>query len=284
MNEIPLFHVDAFADRPFTGNPAAVCLLENARSDSWMQSVAGEMNLSETAFVYPEADRLRLRWMTPTVEVDLCGHATLATAHVIHELVREQTLPAWLAPYWQSGTIRFDSRSGMLTAEVTSSGITLDFPASATREKDLPGDLAEALGVSANKIRYFGETSFDYLVQLSTAKDVRQLSPNMTAVCRYPVRGIIVTAAGDSADHDFISRFFAPASGVNEDPVTGSAHCALAPYWARQFGRQTLFGYQASHRGGHVRMDLRGDRVRLCGQAVTILKGKLVNHEPRQAT
>ncbi|MFM7036231.1 MAG: PhzF family phenazine biosynthesis protein [Planctomycetaceae bacterium] len=276
-SSIPLYLVDAFTSEPFRGNQAAVCLLSEPRSDAWLQKVAAEMNLAETAFLIPEADgKLRIRWLTPTVEVDLCGHATLAAAHALQELHSAGQLPESMAAARSGGLWNFESRSGRLTAEPTSSGITLDFPALTTTPTAIPDGLPESLGISKSDIEFCGQTRFDLLVRLPIAAAVRRLQPNFSALAALPVRGVIVTALGDSADHDFLSRFFAPASGVPEDPVTGSAHCALAVYWAPQFGRSTLFGFQASKRGGHVKMELQQDRVRLSGKAVTVSRGALV--------
>lgn len=276
-SSIPLYLVDAFTSEPFRGNQAAVCLLSEPRSDAWLQKVAAEMNLAETAFVIPETgDKLRIRWLTPTVEVDLCGHATLAAAHILQELHSAGQLPKSMAAARIGGLWNFESRSGRLTAEPTSSGIILDFPALSTTPATIPDGLPESLGIRKTEIEFCGQTRFDLLIRLPTAAAVRRLQPNFPALAALPVRGVIVTALGDSADHDFLSRFFAPASGVPEDPVTGSAHCALAVYWAPQFGRSTLFGFQASRRGGHVKMELQQDRVRLCGKAVTVSRGALV--------
>jgi PhzF family phenazine biosynthesis protein len=272
---IPVFHVDAFASEPFTGNPAAVCITESQPDSKWMQKIAGEMNLSETAFVYPDQDVLRLRWMTPAVEVDLCGHATLATAHVLRDLQGQNALPASIAGFWKSGMIQFTSRSGTLTAEFSGDGITLDFPATQVQAAPAPDGIADALGLSPGQIVFSGRSRFDLFLQVQSAEIVRALKPSMQKLSEYPVRGVIVTATGDHSDHDFISRFFAPASGVPEDPVTGSAHCALGPWWAPHFGRTTLFGYQASQRGGRIRVDVRGDRVRLSGKAIIISRGTL---------
>jgi PhzF family phenazine biosynthesis protein len=275
VSSIPLFIVDAFASRPFTGNPAAVCLLEETRDDAWMQHVAAEMNLSETAFVTPDKGQLRLRWMTPKVEVDLCGHATLATAHVLKELAQFNRLPEWIRPHWASGICQFASRSGVLTVECGQDRITLDFPATTVEPREVPKGCLEALGVDPDDLLFCGRSRFDYLLQVRSASLVRKLTPDFAALMPLPVRGLIVTALGDSCDHDVISRFFAPAAGVPEDPVTGSAHCALAPFWVPHFGRSTLFGFQASSRGGQVQMELCGDRVRLSGQAHTTLRGEL---------
>lgn len=276
MDPVLLFHVDAFAARPFSGNPAAVCLLKEVQSDAWMQNLASEMNLSETAFVYPDERQLRLRWMTPATEVDLCGHATLAAAHVIRELASKDQLPGFLKPHWSAGSLQFITLSGVLTAEFPGEdGIVLDFPAVPNQPAEAPAELLQGLRLAPEQVVYCGRTSSDFLVQVQHAAEVRKLMPDMSILAAVPVRGVAVTALGDAADHDFISRFFAPACGVNEDPVTGSAHCALAVYWAPRFGRQTLFGYQASARGGRVKMELFGERVRLSGKAVTIVEGQL---------
>ena len=276
MNAVPLFQVDAFTSKAFKGNPAAVCLLETPAPDLWMQQVAAEMNLAETAFLTPDPAGLRLRWMTPTTEVDLCGHATIATVQVLRELHATSELPDWIAPHWKQSCIQFQSRSGILTAEATANGIVLDFPATAPTAVTPPAALTAALQIRPEQLLWCGQSRFDLLLRLDSAATIRQLQPDLPKLAELPVRGVIVTALGDAADHDFISRFFAPASGVPEDPVTGSAHCALAPFWQPHFGRNTLFGFQASSRGGHVRMDLQGDRVRLTGQAVTVFRGSLL--------
>jgi PhzF family phenazine biosynthesis protein len=270
MNAIPLFQVDAFTSAAFKGNPAAVCLLEKPASDQWMQQVAAEMNLAETAFLTPDPAGLRLRWMTPTTEVDLCGHATIATVQVLRELHATNTLPDW-----KQSCIQFQSRSGILTAEATANGIVLDFPATVPSASTPPAAITTALRINPEQLLWCGQSRFDLLLRLDSAATIRQLQPDLQQLAELPVRGVIVTALGDAADHDFISRFFAPASGVPEDPVTGSAHCTLAPFWQPHFGRNTLFGFQASSRGGHVRMDLQGDRVRLTGHAVTVFQGSL---------
>ena len=276
MKSLPLFHVDAFASRPFTGNSAAVCLLEEARESAWLQSVAAEMNLADTAFLLPVGDRLQLRWFTPKVEVDLCGHATLAAAHVLKELAQAGELSIQYLPFWKNGCIQFQTRSGVLSAQSSSDGVTLDFPATDVRVIEKPDELLESLGVSAGEVRYCGRSKFDILLHVADAAVVRRLDPDFAALASVSTRGVIVTALGDSCDHDVVSRFFAPAAGINEDPVTGSAHCALAPYWVPQFGRSTLFGYQASSRGGLIRMELRHDRVRLTGKALTVSRGLLL--------
>ncbi len=259
---VPLYQVDAFSDEAFRGNPAAVCLLDDAPAD-WMQCVAAEMNLSETAFLMPHDDGYHLRWFTPAVEVDLCGHATLASAHILWETGRLQP----------SDTARFHTRSGLLTATQREGRIELDFPASPTEATDPPDGLAEALGIDPERIV---RGAFDYLVEVDSEADVRRLAPDFRALGEIDVvRGIVVTARGTNGT-DFVSRFFAPAAGVDEDPVTGSAHCLLAPYWANRLGRDDLVGYQASKRGGTVRVSVRGDRVLLGGQAITLFRGELL--------
>lgn len=254
--------VDAFTDTPFTGNPAAVCILTGPGDEHWMQAVAREMNLAETAFLHPEGDGFRLRWFTPTVEVDLCGHATLAGAHVL-----------WHDGYLTTRTeARFHTRSGQLRARNAGEWIELDFPAEPAVATEAPAELARALGVELLSV---GRNRMDYLVELASEAEVRALRPDLRTLATLPVRGIIVTARSDSPDFDFVSRFFGPAAGVDEDPVTGSAHCALGPHWGSKLGSTGLVGYQASARGGVVRVRLVGDRAILGGQAVTVLAGEL---------
>jgi len=255
--------VDAFTDTPFAGNPAAVCLLPAPRDEGWMQSVAREMNLSETAFLVRAADGYDLRWFTPSVEVALCGHATLASAHVLWE-------DGHLSPAQQA---RFHTKSGLLTGDRAGDWIELDFPVKREESASAPAGLAEALGVTP---KYVGKNQFDYLVEIDGEVAVRRLTPNHAALAALPVRGVIVTSRADSPGYDFVSRFFAPGSGVPEDPVTGSAHCALGPYWQSRLGKSDLVAYQASPRGGVVRVRLAGDRVKLGGKAVTVLKGELL--------
>lgn len=255
---LPLFVVDAFASRPFAGNPAAVCLLDGPRPDGWMRSLAGEMNLSETAFLLPECDGWRLRWFTPKVEVDLCGHATLAGAHVLWSEGRGE------------GVLRFHTRGGVLTAAREGEGIVLDFPAVRAEPVADEAGLAAALGVP---LPCLARNGMDYLAELADEAAVRSLKPDLAKLALLPVRGVIVTAA--SRDYDFVSRFFAPAVGVPEDPVTGSAHCALGPYWAEKLGKTDLRAYQASARGGEVGVRVRGERVLLSGRAVTVVRGEV---------
>jgi len=258
---VPIFVVDAFSERPFGGNPAAVCLLDRQRDADWMQRVGGEMNLSETAFLLPQDDGYSLRWFTPAVEVDLCGHATVASAHAL----------------WESGRLaagaqaRFHTRSGLLTADQRGEWIELDFPAKREESAAPPAQLLEALGVDPV---YVGRNQFDYLVELASEEAVRAVSPDHRLLKQLPVRGVIVTSRGN--EFDFVSRFFAPGAGVEEDPVTGSAHTALAPYWATKLGKTEMVAFQASRRGGILRLRLDGDRVKIAGKAVTVLRGELV--------
>lgn len=260
-----VFQVDAFTPKPFAGNPAGVCLLKALQPEDWMQRVAAEMNVSETAFVVRREDGdYDLRWFTPAVEVDLCGHATLATAHVLRET-------GALAP---GETARFHTRSGLLTAQGVNTKIELDFPATPPAESELPEGLLDALGIGSAV--WVGRPRFDYLVEVDSEQTVRDLSPAFSELRGLGVRGVIVTAHSSEPDFDFISRFFGPGAGIDEDPVTGSAHCALAPYWAAKLGKTSLTGYQASKRGGIVEMILDGDRVHLRGSAVTVLKGELL--------
>jgi PhzF family phenazine biosynthesis protein len=261
---VPICQVDAFTDQPFRGNPAAVCVLDGPAGPAWMQAVAAEMNLSETAFLWPEEDGYRLRWFTPAVEVDLCGHATLASAHTL-----------WAAGYLQAGEVaRFVTRSGLLTATQVGDWIELDFPATPSTPADAPPALIDALGLEPI---YVGKSRFDYLVEVATPAEVRELAPDFAALRSLDVRGIMVTSRSDGDGVDFVSRFFAPGSGIDEDPVTGSAHCCLAPYWASKLGQEQFVAYQASARGGTLRIQLAGDRVRLAGQAVTVLSGSLTD-------
>jgi PhzF family phenazine biosynthesis protein len=260
---VRIVQVDAFTAKPYAGNPAAVCVLTEAREDAWMRNVAAEMNLSETAFLHPFDGGYRLRWFTPAVEVDLCGHATLASAHVLWE---DKYLGA-------DKPAVFHTRSGRLTCVRAGDWIEMDFPAKLEQPADPPPQLAEALGA---EMKYVGRNQFDYLVEVPDEKTVRVIQPNHHLLRQLPVRGVIVTACA-SGDYDFVSRFFAPGSGIDEDPVTGSAHCALAPYWAARLGKTQMTGYQASPRGGIVRVRVDRDRVRLGGQAVTVLCGDLVD-------
>jgi len=259
-----IIQVDAFTDRPFSGNPAAVCLLDELQDDLRMQQIAREMNLSETAFLIRQREGYDLRWFTPETEVDLCGHATLASAHVL----------------WEDGhaargeEIRFLTKSGVLTARWKDGWIEMDFPAEPERHEAPPAELAAALGViplytGRNRLR-------DWLVEIESENVLRGLTPDLTLLRTVPMRGVMVTARSITKGFDFISRFFAPSVGISEDPVTGSAHCCLGPYWQRRLKRYTLYAYQASPRGGVVHVRVAADRVILSGQAVTIMRGDLL--------
>ncbi|MBN2325619.1 MAG: PhzF family phenazine biosynthesis protein [Candidatus Omnitrophica bacterium] len=259
-----LFQVDAFTDKPFHGNPAAVCVLSEPREEAWMQNVAMEMNLSETAFIIPRQDGFTLRWFTPACEVDLCGHATLAGAHILWETGR---LP-------QEREARFYAKSGILTAKRSEEGIEMDFPAEPAAPADCPLVLAEALGFSSGEIECF-KNRMDYLLALESEEALRRLQPDFTRLAQVDMRGVIATSPSSAVEYDFVSRFFAPGVGVNEDPVTGSAHCCLAPFWGERFRKDSLTGYQASKRGGAVRVQCKGDRVLVTGRAVTVMRIRL---------
>jgi PhzF family phenazine biosynthesis protein len=262
-----LIQIDAFTDQPFRGNPAAVCLLDRERDSRWMQHVAAEMNLAETAFLLRGDDAWSLRWFTPTVEVDLCGHATLASAHAL-----------WEEKADDAATLRFQTRSGLLTASRLFEGnvewIELDFPAMPEKTVEAPPELLDALGV--RDAVYVGRNRFDYLVEVKSEDEVRAVDPNHAELRKLPMRGVIVTSRGANGQYDFVSRFFAPGSGVDEDPATGSAHCCLAPYWAPRLGKNEFVAWQASARGAMLRVRLDGERVKLGGRAVTVLRGELV--------
>lgn len=263
---VPLYLIDAFTDRPFAGNPAAVCLPDSEPDPKWMQSVAAEMNQAETAFLRPRKDGdWDLRWFTPVVEVELCGHATLASAHALWSTGRVPRTEA----------IRFHTLSGVLTCKLNGERIEMDFPAEPAMPVASPAEEALALGVTPI---YVGRNRMDMLVVLGTADEVRTLVPDFNEVAKIKTRGVIVTARSDRPDADFVSRFFGPQSGVAEDPVTGSAHCCLGPYWRAELGRDELVGYQASQRGGYVAVRCKGDRVILGGAAVTVLEGVLSAH------
>ena len=258
-----IFQVDAFTDKPFGGNPAAVCVLSQAADDRWMQQVASEMNLSETAFLVEQDDGYNLRWFTPAAEVDLCGHATLASAHIL----------------WEQGllqadrTARFHTRSGLLSAVRKNSWIEMDFPAEPEKPADFPEDVFEAFGANA---LYVGKNRFDFLLEFESAATIHKMTPNFSLLSTIPGRGFMVTSHSDEDRYDFISRFFAPAFGINEDPVTGSAHCCLGPYWAEKLGKNELTGYQASARGGVVGVRVGDERVYLSGQAVTVMRASFL--------
>jgi PhzF family phenazine biosynthesis protein len=264
---LPIYQVDAFSERPFAGNPAGVCLLPSddprAADAGWQQDVAREMNLSETAFLRPRAEGFDLRWFTPVMEVDLCGHATLAAAHILFE---RGLLAA-------DGEARFHTASGLLTAVRREDWLELDFPAEPAESVEAPPALREALGVPA---LFVGRNRLDYLVEVDSEDTVRSLRPDFGRLRALRERGVMVTSRARSRNYDFVSRFFAPGAGIDEDPVTGSAHCCLGPYWGERLGRTELTGYQASARGGLVRVRLAGPRVKLVGRAVTVITGELL--------
>ena len=261
-----IVQVDAFTAQAFKGNPAAVCVLPSPKDDRWMQSVAKEMNLSETAFLLKQDRNYSLRWFTPATEVPLCGHATLASAHVL-----------WTEGYASTGQeIEFETKSGTLTAKYRDDWIQLDFPAN--RSQDIPPitKLGDALGVPLKTVSY---NSLGYLVEVASTRQVEQLQPNFTLLKQLPISNVIVTSkAQKDSKYDFVSRFFAPGLGINEDPVTGAAHCCLAPYWRDRLQKNQFLAYQASSRGGVVKIDYDGgDRVFLQGQAVTVMRGELID-------
>jgi PhzF family phenazine biosynthesis protein len=262
-----IVQVDAFTNQPFKGNPAAVCVLEEPRHETWMQSVAREMNLSETAFLRREGDGFRLRWFTPATEVDLCGHATLASAHVL----------------WEDGLLdralqaRFFTASGLLTADRVGDVIELNFPAEPEEEDASATELGRALAATLKIVpRHIGRNRLDYLVEADSEAQVRGLRPDLNLLREISTRGVIVTARASTPGFDFVSRFFAPSLGIGEDPVTGSAHCYLGPYWADRLKKTEFVAYQASARGGVVRVRMEDGRVRLGGQAVTVMRAELL--------
>lgn len=259
-----IIQVDAFTDTPFKGNPAAVCILSREQTAVWMQSVAQEMNLSETAFLLRQDNGYALRWFTPAVEVELCGHATLASAHVLWEA-------GYLNPLEEA---HFFTKSGLLTAAFRDGWIEMNFPAEREKAAYPPPGLEKALG---SGFRYVGKNRFDYLVEVDTAEMVCKMAPDFNLLGSIEMRGVIVTSFSGSKDCDFVSRFFAPRVGVNEDPVTGSAHCCLAPFWESRLGKKEMIGCQVSSRGGIVKVRPAGDRVYIGGQAVTVLHGELTN-------
>jgi len=269
---IPIWQVDAFATRAFTGNPAAVCLLDEYPDDGWLQNVASEMNLSETAFVVSTdtPGSFDLRWFTPAAEVDLCGHATLATAHVLIEsrLVAKEH------------AIRFRTRSGELRCKQNGERITLDFPATpltGPAEQQVAEQVRASLGIGAAEVM---RSKFDLVAIVENEQAVRSLRPDFNQMKNIQSRGIIATAKSEDDHIDFVSRFFAPQHQIDEDPVTGSAHCCLTPYWAKQLGKTKLHAYQASQRGGTLHCKMLGDRVHLTGSALTVMKGHLLTAPP----
>lgn len=259
---LALHLVDAFAERPFTGNPAAVCLLQTPRPDEWMQQLAFELGYSETAYVSPKESGFSLRWFTPKVEVPLCGHATLASAHVLWGIGRAK------------GPITFHTLSGELKCERDGSMIYMDLPRVHTRDEPPPVGLLAAL----NGLRPLAieRADRDFLIELEDEASVRAADPDLRALARVDVRGVIVTARSTDSDFDFVSRFFAPGAGIDEDPVTGAAHCALTPYWAEHLKKTKLRARQLSPRGGVLELELHDAHVRVGGRAVTVLTGAVV--------
>ena len=258
-----IYQVDAFTDQAFAGNPAAVLILPQPASKAWMQAVAREMNLSDTAFLVRQADGFDLRWFTPAIEVELCGHATLASAHIL----------------WETGALkpdepaRFHTRSGLLTAERVGEWIEMDFPTQPEGPATPPDELVRGLGITP---RYVGKSQFCYLVEAASVQEVRSLVPDFGLLKKVNAHAVIVTARSSGGQFDFVSRFFGPGVGVNEDPVTGSAHCVLGPYWAKQLDKTEFVAYQASARGGVVKVRVAANRVKLGGQAITVMRGELL--------
>ncbi|MDF3077536.1 MAG: isomerase, PhzC-PhzF family [Sphingobacteriaceae bacterium] len=258
--EIDFYQADAFASKPFEGNQAGICILEKELPEELMQQIAMENNIAETAFVYKSEDGFNLRWFTPTVEIMLCGHGTLGSAHILYEL----------GILKEDETARFHTKSGLLTTVKNGDWIEMDFPALFSKPAELPEEAIDALGVKPINV-YFSDR---YIVELELEVEVRNAKPDFSILKNYET--IVLTSKGYvGSAYDFISRTFVPKHGINEDPVTGSSHCALLPYWSEKLGKSEMFAYQASSRGGEVKLRLNGDRVMLCGQAVTVLKGKL---------
>lgn len=260
-----IFTVDAFTGKPFGGNPAAVCLLEENKDDGWFINVAAEMNLSETAFVRKEKDWFSLRWFTPKSEVELCGHATLASAHIL----------------WQEGILKENEEAvfhtvfkGKLTAKKRGEEIILNFPVNIPNPADSTREFEKALGI---KPMYFSTTDSHYIAELKSEDEVRNVKPDFNLLLKLSKYGTIITSKAENKNYDFVSRFFAPAKGINEDPVTGSAHCVLTPYWSEKLNKKTMNAFQASERGGYLTVTAESDRVLISGKAVTVLKGELIN-------
>ena len=263
-NTCPIFQVDAFAQQAFSGNPAAVCWLEKPANETWMQAVAAEMNLSETAFVYAVENGFNLRWFTPVAEVKLCGHATLATAHVLWEENKLAT----------NKTAYFHTKSGVLTAKKTNDGVVMDFPITSAKPVAMPIGLLDALGITQGNA-YFNDV--DYLITVTDETTLHAITPDFSQLKQIDARCIIVTAESTQTKYDFITRVFAPAYGIDEDPVTGSAYCMLAPFWAERLDKEHFHAFQASTRGGDVGMQIVGERILLSGQATTVFSGCLHN-------
>lgn len=260
----PIYQIDAFVtDKPFSGNPAAVCIVQKPAEEAWMQQIAMEMNLSETAFLVKQSDGHNLRWFTPVAEVDLCGHATLASAHVL----------------WETGLLeqneraRFHTKGGLLTATRNGALIELDFPSTPEKPSPAPVELLRALDV---KPLYTGKNKFEYIIEVDSEEIVRNLQPDFELLKSIPMRGVIVTSRSLNTSYDFVSRFFGPGSGIAEDPVTGSAHCCLGPFWMKRLNKKEFIAYQASPRGGVLRVRVGDGRVYIAGKAVTVLQGELL--------
>ena len=260
--KLRFLRVNSFTDQPFSGNPATVCFLAEPSSEDWMQSVAAEMNTGGTAFLTESGGEFGLRFFTPAVEVELSGHTTLAAAHALWE---EGLLPS-------NAPARFQTKAGPLGAERRGKWIELDFPSEPQEATDSPADLEDALGIPAH---YVGRNRFDYLVEVDSEEALRQMRPDFPLLATIPTRGVMVTSASGTRGYDFVSRFFAPRAGLPEDQVTGSAHCCLGPFWMERLGKKELLAYQASRRGGSLRVRVEGERVKLAGQAVTVLRGNL---------
>ena len=259
-----IFQVDAFTREPFTGNPAGVCILPSESTEERFQEIAREMNLAETAFVTPRGEEFGLRWFTPSAEVDLCGHATLASAHVLWET-------GLLSPEREA---RFQTLSGLLVARRAGDRIELDFPAEPPAESLPPDGLLEALGIETSL--FVGRNRLDYLIEVESEAAVRAIAPDFRRLAGVAGRGAIVTARSADNRFDFVSRYFAPSVGVDEDPVTGSTHCCLGPWWSERLGKKVLAAWQASRRGGALEVEPRGERVLIRGEAVTVLRCELL--------
>ncbi len=256
------YHVDAFTNKIFSGNPAGVCILTSQKDDQWMQNLAAEMNLPETAFLLKQEDGFNLRWFTPKSEVDLCGHATLASAHILREkgILRVDE------------KARFATKSGLLIASKIGNGIELDFPLEEDRETAAPQDLLDGLKVQP---KYVGKNRMDYIIEVESEDILRNINPDFALLKKVKMRGVIVTSRSSNPTFDFVSRFFAPSVGIDEDPVTGSAHCCLGPYWQRKLNKINFLAYQASRRGGVVGVRVGHERVFLSGEAVTVFTADL---------
>jgi predicted PhzF superfamily epimerase YddE/YHI9 len=257
-----IYIVDAFTDEPYKGNPAAVCILENNKSDEWMQNIANEMNLSETAFILKQGKDYSLKWFTPESEVDLCGHATLASAYIL-----------WEEQLSENNEIRFITKSGLLTAIKSGDWIHMNFPLEEENETVPPIELIEGLGIP---FKYIGKNRLDYIVEIEDEEAVRKLQPNFNLLKAVKSRGVIVTSPSSRSDIDFVSRCFYPALGVDEDPVTGSAHCCLGPYWQKKLNKNEFTSLQLSKRGGLLKLKIVEDRILISGQAITTLKGEIL--------